>query len=73
MVEWLGIAIVLGFSIFIVGLIRMSWDIAGGGIDIMEFFGGARGAGHTKNSISGEGATRVKIENPKWETDGKMK
>jgi len=73
MVEWLGVGIVLLFVIFIIGLIRMSWSIAGGGIDLMEFFAGGRGAGHTKNSISGEGAPREKIENPKWAKDGKMK
>ncbi len=73
MVEWLGVGLVILFIIFMAGLFRMSWNIAKSGTDLMELLGGARGAGHTKNSISGEGAPRKKIENPKWGKDGKMK
>jgi len=74
MVEWIGIGLVLIFIAMIYGTFKMTWNIAKGGTDIMEMFaGGKRGAGHSKNYITGEGAPRVKIENPQWGKDGKMK
>jgi len=76
MVELLGIIFVGGGILLLIGGMIMSYNIAKGGIDIMEFFtsgGGRRGAGHTRNDISGFGADHVKKENPKWKTDGRMK
>lgn len=75
MVEIFGIIFVVGGTLLLVGGIIMSYNIAKGGIDIMEFFSnaGRRGAGHTRNDISGFGAEHVKKDNPKWKLDGKMK
>jgi len=73
MVEWIGVG--LGFIVIVgfIGGIILSWNIAKGGIDIMEFFGnaGQRGAGHTKNYISGTGADTRPKEKKKWR-GGKM-
>jgi len=75
MVEIIGIIIVVGGIILFFGGIMLSYNIAKGGVDIMEFFSntGRRGAGHTRNDISGFGSDHVKKDNPKWNTDGRMK
>lgn len=74
MAEWIGIILVTFMILAGIGAIFLSWNIAKGGIDIMEFFGGGgqRGAGHTKNYISGFGANNEPKEKPKW-NGGKLK
>jgi len=74
MVEWLGLALVAAFALFMCGLIIVSWNIAKGGVDIMQFFSSQRGTVRGgANHITGMGATREKKENPKWGQDGDVK
>lgn len=71
MAEFLFIIIIGFIGIIFLGLLAVSWNIAKGGTDIMEYFGGHRGAGYSRNDITGEGAPRKK--NPKWSKDGGLK
>jgi len=72
MVEWLGMALVGAFLLFMCGLAIVSWNIAKGGVDIMEFFGSQRGTVRGgANHITGLGKPREKKVNPKWSEDGK--
>ncbi len=65
MVEWLGLALVGAFFLFMCGLGIVSWNIAKGGVDIMEFFGSQRGTVRGgANHITGLGKQREKKENP---------
>lgn len=73
MVEWIGLGIVVGGLIVFCGLFFLTYNIAKGGVDIMEFFSntGRRGAGFTKNNISGFGSDDRQKEKVKWGMNGK--
>lgn len=74
MVEWLGLGLVAAFSLFMIGLVIVSWNIAKGGVDIMQFFSSQRGTVRGgANHITGLGKPREKKENPKWDNDGNVK
>jgi hypothetical protein len=57
----------IGTLIFFVGLLKLTWNISKGGIDIMEFFGNVGRAGTRREQNMGD---YKKEKNIKWNKDG---
>ena len=70
MAEWaLGIILVLGV-IFFIGLIKITYNIASGGVDMMEFFGSAGRPGTSREL--GMNKMQDSKKEFKWGEDGKI-
>jgi hypothetical protein len=73
MVEWvIIIAICLVVPVVFI-MIKISWNVAKGGVDLMEFFGNAGKAGTVRQQSNDEINARKKGVKKKWGQDGKMK
>ena len=69
--EVLLVVVVAVIFVITVGLISITWNVAKGGTDLLDMLGGRRGAGYTRNDISGEGKPPKK--NRKWNREGGLK
>ena len=67
MVEWVAIGIVIFTLILIYGGIRMSWNIAQGTQDILEFFGAAGRPG-TSREHKGSSSDQFGAEGKKFKS-----
>lgn len=56
----------IGLLIFFIGLLKLSWNISKGGIDIMEFFGNAGRPGTSREKNMND----YKKKDQKWSDDG---
>lgn len=73
MVEILGVVIVLFVVIVFIGLLRITYNVAKGGVDIMEFFGNAGRAGTKRELRNNETNQRNTSSKKRWSSDGRLK
>lgn len=73
MTEWIIIGVILLIIPVTIAMIRISWNVAKGGTDLLELLGNAGRPGTSRERSNREINERKKSKIKKWDINGKKK